>query len=261
MRYFACTAASIVLLAFVVPHEASAWGKVGHATVADIAEAHLTPTALAEVKKLLAVEGDKHMSDISSWADEAKAEGLEGSPSHTIRLPMDNSPASAHPCPGGFCAGDAIERYGAVLSDPTKSDAEREIALKYIVHLVGDLHQPLHDVNATGSGIKVKFRNEDKVLHQVWDEGIIDEHGGSAVKLAKELDKTEAGVKTGGTPMDWAIEGRIIAQTKIYNTIPLKPTGVIVLPRSYAKDNWPIVAQRLEQGGLRLAEVLNKLLQ
>jgi hypothetical protein len=260
MRYFAFAAASLTLLAFAVPHKAIAWGKVGHAAVADIAESHLTPAALADVKKLLAVEGDKHMSDISSWADEAKAEGLEGSPSHTIRLPIDNGPVRAHPCPGGFCAGDAIERYSAVLSDPTKSDAEREIALKYIVHLVGDLHQPLHDVDA-GGGMKVKFEGKDETLHQVWDSGIINDHGSSPEKLAREVSKLEKDVKTGGTPMDWAIEGRIIAQTNIYNTIPLKPTGVVVLPGSYAKDHWPIVAQRLEQGGLRLAEILNKLLQ
>jgi hypothetical protein len=201
MRRFVFITAFVTLLAFVVPHKAAAWGKVGHATVADIAEEHLTPTALAEIRKLLAVERDKHLSDISSWADQAKAEGLNGSPSHTIRLPINNGPVRAHPCPGGFCAGDAIERYGAVLSDPTKSDAEREVALKYIVHLVGDLHQPLHDVDA-GGGMTVKFEDKDESLHQVWDSGIINDHGGSPEKLAKEVSKVEKDVETGGTPMD-----------------------------------------------------------
>jgi hypothetical protein len=213
------------------------------------------------VKLLLAVEGKQYMSDISSWADQAKAEGLAGSPSHTIRLPLDGSPTPDHPCPGHFCADDAITLYGAVLRDRSRPLAEREVALKYIVHLVGDLQQPLHDVNATDSGIKVIFNGKPTVLHGVWDEGIIDEHGGSVQQIAVELIKSERGVQFAGGPMEWAIEGRTIAQAQIYNTIPVKFTAVVVLPPDYGRTKWPIVQQRLTQGGLRLAIILNELLK
>ena len=252
---------ALILLALTLPQRALAWGHTGHAVVADIAQAHLTPSALAEVKRLLAVEGDKNLSDIASWADLAKREGLPGSPSHTIRLPLDNSPAEPHPCPGHFCADDALTLYGAVLADPKRSDAEREVALKYIVHLVGDLHQPLHDTDATGSGIKVVFDGKQTELHAVWDSGIIDEHGGSAEKIAKDLMQSKLNVTTGGAPVDWAKEGLLIAQTQIYNSVPLHPTSPVILPSDYAKAKWPIVQQRLLQGGLRLAALLNSLLQ
>jgi hypothetical protein len=256
-KTFAC----LLFVGFLAPCKAFGWGKTGHAVVADIAEAHLTPSALAEVRRLLAVEGNHNLSDISSWADLAKRDGLAGSPSHTIRLPLDNSPAIEHPCPGHFCADDAITLYGAVLADPKRSDADREIALKYIVHLVGDLHQPLHDTDATGSGIKVIFEGKPSELHAVWDDGIIDDHGGSAREIAHELMKSEKGIPDSGGPLQWAEEGRIIAQKQIYNTIPLHPSSVVVLPLTYGRDEWPTVKLRLTEGGLRLAILLNSLLK
>jgi hypothetical protein len=251
------SALSILLL--MLPAKAFAWGKTGHAVVADIAQAHLTPAAAEQIKLLLAVEGAHNLSDISSWADKAKSEGLEGSPSHTIRLPLDNSPTPEHPCPGHFCADDALERYSAVLADKSQSLSDREVALKYIVHLVGDLQQPLHDVNNTGQ-MKVVFNGKIMTLHQVWDDGIIDAHGGSAKQITYELIQSEKGVPSGGTPMDWAIEGRSIAQNQIYNTVPFHSNTPVVLPNDYAQTMWPIVQKRLTEGGLRLARILNKLL-
>jgi hypothetical protein len=236
-----------------------AWGKTGHAVVADIAEAHLTATAAAEVHRLLAVEGATHLSDVSLWADKAKAEGLAGSPSHTIRLPIDGSKPKEHPCPGHFCADDAIARYGSILADRAKPDAEREIALKYIVHLIGDLQQPLHGTDATGQ-MKVLFRGKEMTLHSVWDDGMIDEHGESSKKLAGELIQAEHGVPYDGGPVDWAREDLSIAQQHIYDTVPLHPDSIITLPCDYTATHWPIVAQRLTQGGLRLARLLNELL-
>jgi hypothetical protein len=249
-----------VSLFLITPRHAHAWGKKGHAVVADIAQAHLTDMAAAEVTRLLGVEGDQRLSDISSWADKAKEEGLPGSPSHTIRLPLDGSPAPPHPCPGHFCADDAITLYGAVLSDPKRSDAEREVALKYIVHLVGDLQQPLHGVDATGQ-IPVVFDGKPMSLHAVWDDGIIDEHGGSANQIAKDLIAKEDGVPSGGGPVQWAEEDRSIALASIYNTLPRRSSTTITLPSDYGATHWPIVQQRLIQGGLRLARLLNELLK
>jgi len=248
-----------LLLALAIPSEAWGWGKTGHAVVADIAEAHLTPAAAAEVHRLLAVEGASHLSDISLWADKAKEEHLEGSPSHTIRLPIDGQPPSAHPCPGHFCADDALQRYGAVLADPKQSDADREVALKYIVHLVGDLQQPLHGTDATGQ-MQVLFNGKQMTLHAVWDDGIIDRHGGTHTEIARKLIDQEHGVASGGDPMQWAQEDLAIAQKDIYNDVPLHPASIVTLPPNYAEAKWPIVEQRLTEGGLRLARLLNQLL-
>lgn len=246
------------LLAF--PCNSFAWGRIGHATVADIAQAHLTPAAAAQVHLLLNVEGAHNLSDISLWADKAKAEQLPGSPSHTIRLPLDDSPTPEHPCPGHFCADDALARYGAVLADKSQPLADREVALKYVVHLVGDLHQPLHDVNATGQ-MTVIFQGKEQTLHAVWDDAILDSHHVTHEQLAAELIAKEHGVPHGGTPMDWAKEGRIICQQEIFPGIPMHSKTPIPLPDNYADTHWATVQLRLTEGGLRLAELLNSLLK
>jgi len=251
------TLSASLLGVLAVPAPAWGWGKTGHAVVADIAQAHLTPKAAAEVHRLLAVEGTDHLSDISLWADGVK--GQPGSPSHTIRLPIDGSEPGPHPCPGHFCADDGLTFYGAVLADKTKPDQEREVALKYIVHLVGDMQQPLHGTTATG-GMKVLFRGQETTLHGVWDDGIIDAHTTDDKKLAVQLIKKEKGVPSGGGPQDWAREDLKIAQQDIYSDVPLQPKSVVVLPADYATVKWPIVEERLTQGGLRLARLLNALL-
>jgi len=251
---------SSVLLFNATTPPAYAWGKIGHAVTADIAEARLNARARTEVETLLAVDGDTRLAQIASWADEVKADHLPGSPSHTIRLPIDGSDPQAHPCPGYFCADDALARYGAILADPRYSDTQREIALKYVVHLVGDLQQPLHDVDATGSHIPVGFDGQRSSLHKVWDSGIIEAHGGTPSKIARELAPLADRVSADGTPMQWAIEGRDIARVRIYDTIAPKATTRVDLAPDYAARQWPVVATRLAQGGVRLAALLNRLL-
>lgn len=239
---------------------AFAWGRVGHAVIADIAAAQLTPRAAAEVRRLLATEGAQRMSDVSSWADDVKKEHLPGSPDHSVRLPLDGGAAGPHPCPDGFCADEAVERYSRVLADRSASDADREVALKYVVHLVGDLQQPLHDTDATGSHIPVRFDGQRSELHKVWDDGIIDDHGGSPAQIARELAPLAASVPSGGGPDDWAQEGRAIARSNIYAHIDPHATATVDLPAGYARTEWPTVAQQLAKGGDRLAVLLNRCL-
>jgi hypothetical protein len=254
-------AATLLVLSLPGYQPAFAWGHVGHAVVADIAQAHLTPAAAEEVKRLLATEGAHRLSDISSWADQVKGDDLPNRPAHTLRLPLDGGDPPPHPCPSHFCADDGIAFWSKVLADPKQPDDQRETALKYIVHLVGDLQQPLHDTDAGGANLNVIFEGKDTQLHKVWDEGIIESQAGkNPAEIAKSLIKSEAGVPSGGTPMDWAIEGREIAQKQIYDTIPRNPSGIVRLPANYAAQKWPIVQLRLTEGGLRLARILNQLL-
>ena len=250
-----------VVMTIIPPHSAFAWGHVGHAVVADIAQAHLTPAATVTINRLLATDGAHRLSDISSWADEVKGEDLPNRPAHTIRLPLAGDPTPPHPCPSHFCADDGITFWSAVLADPNRSDRDRETALKYIVHLVGDLQQPLHDVDATGSDLKVVFEGKETQLHKVWDDGILESNAGKdPSRIAIELMQSEADVPSGGDPADWAEEGRLIAQTKIYKTISPHTANEITLPPGYAREMWPVVKLRLTEGGLRLARLLNQLL-
>src|ERR1700748_1586679 len=103
---------------FLIPQNAFAWGRVGHAAVADIAESRLTPEARKAVQQLLAVEHDKHLSDISSWADQIKSEHRPEAPAHSIRLLLDHSDViDPMACPSGYCVVKGINDYYKELSD------------------------------------------------------------------------------------------------------------------------------------------------
>lgn len=236
-----------------------AWGTKGHAIVADLAEAQLTPAAARAVARLLAVDHASHLSDVSSWADQAKADHLPGTPSHAVRMALDGDPRIAKAC-ARTCALTAIDRYTKVLGDRTQPPVVREEALKYVVHLIGDIHQPLHDVAATGSKLQVTLDGTPRVLHWVWDNGIIDDHGGSARAIAAELARRPASGGAGSTPLQWALEGRAIAHDRIYTSVPVESAVPVVLPAGYARSMWPIVADRLSLAGARLAKVLNAVL-
>ena len=252
---------AIVMVALANP--VYAWGPVGHATVADIAQAHLTPAAAAEVHRLLATEGKQQMAQIASWADTIrKDESHPNRPDHSVRLDLDGGVTPDHPCPRHFCADEGIDFWSKVLADPKRSDEDRETALKYLVHLVGDMQQPLHGVDATGADNKVIFDGTETNLHGVWDGGILRSRGeDNPEDLARKLMATEKNVPDGGTVLDWANEDREIARTQIYDTITPHTKEVVTLPPDYASEKLPIVEMRLMQGGLRLARLLNSLLK
>ena len=90
-------------VALTIAQPAFAWGRVGHAIVAEIATSRLTPQTSAEVSRLLALEGASRMSDVSSWADDIKQSHMPSPPDHSVRLPLGNGPVPGHPCPNGFC--------------------------------------------------------------------------------------------------------------------------------------------------------------
>lgn len=253
----------IYLALFLTCREALAWGHVGHAVVADIAELRLSPAAAAAVRELLAVEHHKHLSDISSWADDIKSEHLSNSPAHSIRLPLDHSSViNPGVMPSGYWALDGIRDYYKILADKTLPLEQREIALKYLVHLVGDLHQPLHASVETGSKIPVTYDGKSTFLHVVWDSSIIDDHTRDAQLLANQLmaSPNVQKLKSGGDATDWAFESRDIARDYIYSEVPLHASGPIQLPNDYDRRKWPIIEDRLTQAGIRLANLLNSAL-
>ncbi|MEQ1953142.1 S1/P1 nuclease [Mesorhizobium sp. CN2-181] len=246
-----------------VPLQAQAWGRAGHAIVAEIAERHLSPAARAEVDALLATEGAKSMADVSLWADLIKALRIPDQPSHVVRLPLDHSgydPAKV--CKTGRCVVAAIDRYSAVLADRSNPTTARVTALKYLIHLVGDLHQPLHASADTGARA-VALDGSVTRLHDVWDDAIIDSLGKDWQTLVAVVEADATVPDTGSTPADWALEGRDIARDTIFTDARLQTGRRDVLPwlpKAYLGDNWPIVRQRLKQGGYRLAALLDQAL-
>lgn len=256
-----------ILLALAIlatlPAPAFAWDRDGHQIVAGIAARHLSPSASAEVTALLATEGLSSLAEVSLWADLIKVLRFPDQPSHVIRLPLDRSGyIAARVCRKRRCVTAAIDRYAAILADRSLPVEARVTALKYIVHLVGDVHQPLHASADTGARA-VTLAGKVTTLHAVWDDDIIARQGKDWRQLVIELDNRPPPASI-GTPVDWALEGRDIARDVIFKDRRLAVGGrgdaLPGLPQSYLDDNWPIVRERLQLAGWRLGALLDGIL-
>src|ERR1700761_9537183 len=158
------------------------WGGVGHKTVATIAENHLTPQARAGIKNLI---GDTSIADIASWADQVRPTPAYKytAPWHYLEftLGMNYADFSAH-----VKSMDANNVYGAILKceadikDPATTHAQKAVALKFLVHFIGDCHQPMHlskSADKGGNDVQVQFEGKPTNLHALWDSGLIAREG------------------------------------------------------------------------------------
>lgn len=257
-------AALVAAMVFCSSSTVFAWTHVGHSAVADLAEARLTPAARKQVEMLLAVDHAKHLSEISTWADTIKKEHHPDAPAHSLRLPLNHSSdVDQTLCPSNYCAVRGLETWLKVLADKSQPAERREEALKFVVHLVGDIHQPLHAAEFTGHE-PVVFNGQAQNLHLVWDMSINATRAKKHEDLAALLEKDAATHKyfTGGTPTDWALESRDIVRDKIYaGDVKAGSKTVTVLPADYADKMWPIAEMRMTQAGMRLAGLLNEALR
>ncbi|HWQ09379.1 MAG TPA: S1/P1 nuclease [Holophaga sp.] len=265
-----------LLLAFslICSAPARAWGKLGHAEIARIAQARLDPPALEEVKMLLRNDqnaaglpsGRRTLPEIASWPDEIQSLApyrvYQGS--HTRANPVCGGELG--PCSDGYCVDELIERYSAVLRDRDQPLQERNRALKWVVHLIGDLHQPLHSGVAEDHGrtpvrsIRRKATGPYATLHSVWD----DQLARIALKGWHCPDRPE-GVDAGGSPRQWMLESRDVSLHHVYEPIPgfdcRKPLPESLdLDDAYVLQAIPAIRLQIERAGLRLAERLNELL-
>jgi hypothetical protein len=252
--------AAVVLL-FASSAAVYGWGGEGHQIVASIAAGYLTPQAQAGVKDLL---GKESMADISSWPDQIRGQKL-AQYAWSFRCHGNSMPPEAktfdklRDCPNG-CAVSAILEMTHVLRDPNADKATRIDALKFLVHFVGDLHQPLHAGNTTdhgGSGIKVEFLGDKMALHALWDGALIRHTGRSVEQYTKLLRGkiTPADVREWSgdmSPADWSTESHAAAARYAY-VLPADKK----LDQAYYEQAIPSVDHRLSQGGVRLAALLN----
>lgn len=237
------------------------WGQKGHDTVAYIAECHLSPEAKSAADSLLDgksivywanwLDNASHTPDYAyskTWHYKNIDEGVE-----FMEAPLNPS-------------GDvvtAISEQLAILSDTTQSKEARALALKMVVHLTGDIHQPMHMGHASdlgGNRWQVKYFNSPKNLHSVWDSNILEGgHKWSYTEWQQQIDRAtpeEAAIIISSlNPADWGAETFEIANT-IYATTP-EGTNI---EYSYIADWTPVIEQQLLKGGLRLAAVLNEAL-
>ncbi|OGT56019.1 MAG: hypothetical protein A3E01_01970 [Gammaproteobacteria bacterium RIFCSPHIGHO2_12_FULL_63_22] len=255
--------ATVLILSFAT--QALAWSRDGHAIVGTLAERQLQPAARAEVARLLAGEPDPTLAGVAAWADDVRAAEGPGksAPLHYINFKGgDCSYVPVRDCPDGNCVIAAINRYFLILSDRTRPDAERRDALKFLVHFVGDVHQPLHSTprdDKGGGDFQVNYQGKGSNLHKVWDRLILERKKSTPADYANALANQpvladDATRRSDRPAVDWAVEScRIVRDGKLY---PLKH----VMDDAYLDHNAPLAEQRLRRAGNRLADLVNQAL-
>ena len=303
-----------IALLFLSCVPACGWWCEGHAVIALIARDHLSPATLERVNALLTSQPvdptirrfcqDRPldpMADASTWADDVKKSEQTGS-WHYMDIPL----GAKHGSPEQWCkpvgpASNGQDRTGCILSalrynlnvlhNEKESDSERAKALRYLIHLVGDLHQPLHTTannDQGGNCTAVLFFSDPKLtnLHSVWDGMILNRDmvppGTSLSEAAKSLDQKFESKRKSWTKHSidfdkWAWEGHELAQKVTYGN--LQPRVIpeeedrnvrckdhaettaalhLTIDSSYQQAAAPVVEEQLAKAGYRLAEVLNQ---
>ncbi|PWS29282.1 hypothetical protein DHW03_05545 [Pedobacter yonginense] len=237
------------------------WGFKGHKTVASIADRHLSGEAKAAVKELL---GNESIQDASTWADEIRnqPEYKNTGNWHFINLPLGLNKGQLKDSVEHLQVENLFQAYNlnlSLLQNPNESKAKKIEALKFIIHLVGDVHQPMHISRAEDKGgntIQVQFMGKGTNLHSLWDSKLIDYQNLSIEQMAENDSVSRRQIRKWqrAKPMDWIFESYQIS-SQIYASTP---SGSI-LTEDYYKANIGIANQRMEMAGIRLAGVLNKL--
>jgi len=233
-----------------------AWGPTGHRVVGQIATMHLTPQTAAALQDLI---GPASLADVSNWADWIRSDPAYDFTSswHYVNLPDGVSYAEAEPLPEGDAYAKILD-FIKVLKDDAASKADKALAIKWLTHLIGDIHQPLHAGHLDdlgGNRIRCVWFGEPCNLHQIWDSKIIDATHLSYTELADKINRnTAVKIEAGPEPEpDQWLEESLKYRATAYQA-PEASTGGTY---RYIFEHSDLVEQRLTQAGRRLALTLN----
>lgn len=249
-------------LLWLVSASAPAWGPLGHRTVAGLAQEQLTPQAKAQVEALLKPDNERTLVDVATWADELRDTDpdLFKRTNRLHYVDMHGAQCRYDPqrdCRGGACVVAAIDRYADVLGDPRAARADRAQALRFVVHFVADVHQPLHAGyrdDKGGNEVQLDYRREHWNLHAVWDGLLLNSTHRSWREYVDVLRADARPRAAQGTPAEWAQEScRIDRDEGVY------PSGRRI-GDDYLAAERPIAERRLREAGARLATLLNRVL-
>ncbi len=255
---------------FASATSAFGWGCDGHKVVATIAYERLNPKAKAAANALLAqLQMDPAVShfctsdpnlfvDVSTWADDIRKVRPETAAWHYVNLPLGTTKYDAKYCPPKTsCVVDAIANQLAILRDENASAADRSMALLFVIHFVGDLHQPLHDADNNDRGgncVPVTFYGTASVegenesfrpnLHSVWDVDLVEKAmaGKSIADFATSLE-TQFEREARGWSRErmnvagWAVDGDRLAEKEVYGKLPTKIVIEAPIEMKYCNDD------------------------
>jgi hypothetical protein len=257
-------------VALVVATRADAWSTPGHRVVAAVAEERLSPPARALVREIL---GSTPMSDpdVAGWADAQRDPATK--PWHYVNIPL-SAPGydAARDCPRGDCVVAAIARAERRLRAGA-SAVERADALRWLLHLVADVHQPLHAGDRGDRGgndlltRRARGRGQPGNLHHVWDFDVVGPvlQGRDAAAVGRDLARStpERDASEWARELDpaaWATESHRVARG-VYEELEAFPRdgAIAVLPRHYARGERARVEAQLRKAGVRLAALLDRI--
>ena len=252
----------ILLILILFPlQDVWGWGPMGHRIVGEIAETRLFPEVKTKIRKNFNI---KKLSDVANWADVVREKRSQG-PWHYCNIKESKwTYEKNRDCPEGACVVEKIEDFTRALIKEGLSPTKRKEALMYLIHFVGDVHQPLHLGNAKdrgGNKIRVNFKGQPTNLHALWDGKLIHLAGKSLIQYSRDLSlRTTASesVKWNALKVpEWANKSRGFALSHAY-LLDRSPKGR--LSKIYIERSREIIELRLSQAGVRLAGLLNRLL-
>jgi hypothetical protein len=286
MRMIAAALGASMFMAF--PQSAWSWGDTGHKVVALIATHYLPPPLMARINAMLAADPDNltahDFASAATWADRYRDENNrhdhyeETKRWHFVDLEISGPNITQacwgrHPLPAGTlasngdkmdCVVDKINQFATELSSPRMDAEERVMALKFLLHFVGDVHQPLHSSDNHDEGgnevnvIAAEFR-EGK-LHGYWDTQFVEALGSSpkdiADKLFNAITPSEKETWEEGKPDDWAKEAFALSKQDAYGNPPLSKTRLEHLSPGYVTKAETDASLQLSRAGVRLARML-----
>jgi len=257
-KLIACSATIIIALFLI------SWGFTGHKTIGQIAANHLTTQAKMAIQELL---GDQSLADAATWADEVRndPEYQSTAPWHFINVPLG---LSFEQFQQQVTNSDKMNVYTAlvkeevVLTSPASTHEQKVAALKFVAHFVGDIHQPMHVSRAEDKGgntIQLQYDNDGSNLHALWDTKLLEHGGLNYQQLAEKYDHpTKEQIKKwqGDPPILWAWESYQVSTQLYAEVAAMKGRNI---DNAYYETHIPIIENRIEKAGIRLAGVLNTL--
>jgi hypothetical protein len=279
------------LLVLLAPAPAAmAWGPEGHRMVGEIAARFLNACANAQVLELLRNDrladgqpsGRRTLGEVANWADEIKETewGKRRGSWHYDDVPLCETAVYEKYCRNGRCASAQLARHIEILADERASRRYKNEALKWVAHLVGDIHQPLHAANRSdrgGNRVQVSFFGERDNppygsinLHAIWDvhmvRRLIAERGGERTIVSMAVADRDKNDWEKGSISDWIDESHQIAKNVVYPLLPVasacsnKIAGVVTIGEVYYSKAAPLIEIQIRKAGTRLARILNETL-
>jgi nuclease S1 len=250
-------------LLLLVCGAAQAWSVPGHRMIGSMAESELTPAAAKQVKRLLAGEAEPTLAGVSAWADQIRESDsalarLSG-PWHYVNFPLDGCDyVPTRDCKNGQCLVAALQSQIALLKNRKASRAQRADALKWVVHLIADVHQPLHTgygFDRGGNDFQINWLGEGNNLHWVWDRMLLSTRGiteSQHVQLLQQLQLPPDPLLDSTDPaLDYALES-----CRLLRSVPIYPKSR-KLKMAYIDTFLPVAESQVKRAAERLARLLN----